>query len=440
MRRTLLTWTTFAAALVLVLGVMSFFTWRMLQFERAVAMADAKAGMEETIRLALWRMDAAAPALLAPKHPSKEAPRQNRRMPQQAYRMDQSAQQSANSMEQRLDPAFQNKLSVQEYQQREAINPQSPSDWHKIAPDLLGQVCDILPSARLEPVDNANADFTRRLASIPARLVIPESAFQPPVLPWNTPLRISLMVAWICTVIASLAVALLLRGAMSLSERRGAFVSAVTHELRTPLTTFRMYSEMLATGMVSDPAARQQYLDTLVSESDRLGYLIENVLAYARLERQLSPSRAQSISVGDLLDRALPSLRRRAEQANLPLDVKIPPEAAARTCATDTIAVQQILLNLVDNACKYGRTAIDMTIAAADQRMEFRVADHGPGLEPSASVRLFQAFSKSKSDAVPGIGLGLFLSRRLARDLGGDLQHVGVTPGATFVLSLPLAP
>ena len=67
MKRTLLTWTIFAAALVLVLGVMSFFTWRMLQFERAVALADAKAGMEETIRLALWRMDAAAPVLLAPE-------------------------------------------------------------------------------------------------------------------------------------------------------------------------------------------------------------------------------------------------------------------------------------------------------------------------------------------------------------------------------------
>jgi len=74
MRRTLLTWTTFAAALVLVLGVMSFFTWRMLQFERAVAAADAKASMEETIRLALWRMDAAAPVLLAPKQPTKEPP------------------------------------------------------------------------------------------------------------------------------------------------------------------------------------------------------------------------------------------------------------------------------------------------------------------------------------------------------------------------------
>jgi signal transduction histidine kinase len=437
MKRTLLTWTIFAAALVLVLGVMSFFTWRVLKFERDIARADAKAGMEETIRLALWRMDAAAPVLLAPKQKSNEVPRQQARRVAQNYRSEQLAQ-SGNSVEQRLDPTYQNKLSVQEFQQREAINPQSPSDWHAIAPELLGQIGELVPGAKLEPVDKSDADYTRRLASIPARLVVPEAAFPPPLLPWNTPLRISLMVAWICTMVASLAVAVLLRGALALSERRGAFVSAVTHELRTPLTTFRMYSEMLATGMVCDPADRQQYLDTLVSESDRLGYLIENVLAYARLERQLSPSRARTVSIRDLLERALPSLRRRAAQANLPLEVQVPPEAATQMCATDTIAVQQILLNLVDNACKYGRTAIEMAIGIVDRRMEFRVTDQGPGLEPAASARLFQAFSKSKTDAVPGIGLGLFLSRRLARALGGDLQYVAMPAGATFVLSLPI--
>ena len=73
-----------------------------------------------------------------------------------------------------------------------------------------------------------------------------------------------------------------------------------------------------------------------------------------------------------------------------------------------------------------------------DLQMEFRVTDKGPGLDPAASARLFLAFSKSKTDAVPGIGLGLFLSRRLARDLGGDLRHVSVSPGTMFVLTLPV--
>jgi signal transduction histidine kinase len=200
-----------------------------------------------------------------------------------------------------------------------------------------------------------------------------------------------------------------------------------------------MYAEMLAGGMVAAPDARQQYLDTLVSESDRLGHLIENVLAYARLERKLSPSRAQLISVGDLLDRTLPALRRRAQQAELELELAIADDVTAIKCRTDTIAVQQILLNLVDNACKYGRTRIALSVAAADGQLEFRVADSGPGISASAAGKLFSAFSKSTTDTVPGIGLGLFLSRRLARALDGELEHIESPAGATFALRLPIA-
>ena len=182
---------------------------------------------------------------------------------------------------------------MQEYQQRELISPPAPANWKPLEKDLLACISDLLPDARLESIDKtcAKPDDTRRLASIPAQLVVPVSAFDPLPLPWNTPLRISLMVAWSCALVASAAVAMLLRGRTGTEQPPRAFVAAVTHELRTPLTTFRMYAEMLAGGMVADPASRQQYLDTLVSESDRLGRLIENVLAYARLERRLSPAR-----------------------------------------------------------------------------------------------------------------------------------------------------
>ena len=78
---------------------------------------------------------------------------------------------------------------------------------------------------------------------------------------------------------------MLLAGVVALSERRAAFVSSVTHELRTPLTTFRMYADMLARGMVPDAERRQQYLETLRTEAERLTHLVENVLSYARLER-----------------------------------------------------------------------------------------------------------------------------------------------------------
>ena len=82
-----------------------------------------------------------------------------------------------------------------------------------------------------------------------------------------------------------MAIGLVLGGALSLSERRGTFVSAVTHELRTPLTTFRLYTEMLDEGMVASGESQRNYMKTLRSEADRLGHLVENVLSFARLER-----------------------------------------------------------------------------------------------------------------------------------------------------------
>ena len=80
-----------------------------------------------------------------------------------------------------------------------------------------------------------------------------------------------------------------------------AFVSAVTHELRTPLTTFRLYSEMLASGMVQDETQKKNYLGTLEAEAGRLSHLVENVLAYARIERGSARAQVESVSIGDVL-------------------------------------------------------------------------------------------------------------------------------------------
>ena len=96
----------------------------------------------------------------------------------------------------------------------------------------------------------------------------------------------------------ALAVGFLLMGAISLSQRRAAFISSVTHELRTPLTTFRMYTEMLVEGMASDPAKQSQYHRTLYRESDRLVHLVENVLSYARLVRPEHESAGKKCGFG----------------------------------------------------------------------------------------------------------------------------------------------
>jgi signal transduction histidine kinase len=220
----------------------------------------------------------------------------------------------------------------------------------------------------------------------------------------------------------------------------------VTHELRTPLTTFHMYTEMLSEGMVPDARQRQQYLDTLRTEASRLTHLVENVLAYARLERGRPVGRLEELTLSRLLRPIEGRLADRARQAGMELTVEADADAGEATVRTNPSAVEQILFNLVDNACKYAAAAADRRIhlsaEQADGFVRLAIRDHGPGVSQAASRRLFRSFSKSAHEAAntaPGVGLGLALSRRLAHDMGARLDLDRRTAdGARFVLRLPL--
>jgi signal transduction histidine kinase len=234
-------------------------------------------------------------------------------------------------------------------------------------------------------------------------------------------------------------------GVLVLSERRAAFVSAVTHELRTPLTTFRMYAEMLSTGIVSEEGQRQQYTETLRVEADRLSHLVENVLQYAQLERGRPGNRREPIGVGKMVSRVETRLIDRGKQASMNVVIEMDGEASDLEVRTDPAAVEQILFNLVDNATKYAVSALDkrIHIRVVEEKygVAIRVRDHGPGITAQSRGRLFQPFSKSVEDAAssaPGVGLGLALCRRLARQLGASLELEDDNgDGASFCLYLP---
>lgn len=325
-------------------------------------------------------------------------------------------------------------------------------DWDELRAWLLSRAADLLPNARLEPATNGTlstiADATQRLAFLPVRVV-----------PGSVPvsygedfsfLRLTLGAAWVGAVFALGALALLLAGTLRLSERRGAFVSAVTHELRTPLTTFRMYTEMLSGGMVTDEGKRRGYFDTLRKEADRLYHLVENVLTYSRIERGRARRHVEETTPTQLIARLEERMRQRAQQAGLELHIMIENSIAEVPVKTDLSAVEQVLFNLVDNAAKYAvrdSGAGSLEIAATPghgKRWCLLVTDNGPGIDASVRKRLFKPFSKSAAEAAhskPGVGLGLALSRRLARDeLGGDLVLEKTGPeGTRFCLQLPLS-
>jgi signal transduction histidine kinase len=316
-------------------------------------------------------------------------------------------------------------------------------DWEALSGNLLGNIAGIFSQAGLEPQPGPAGTGEHLMAALPVRLTAEYDL--PDDIGVSSPVRTALVLAWIGVIIAGIAVAFLLQGTVTLSERRGAFVSAVTHELRTPLTTFRMYSEMLAEGMIQDETKRGNYLKRLCTEADRLTHLVENVLSFAQLEKGRPAHHLENINVFNLLDRIKHRLEDRAEQVGMTLT--IPAGAEPLPVHADITAVEQILFNLVDNASKYAsagdNSAVTIEVDSGPAGVAVRVCDNGPGINPEEESRLFKPFRKSARDAAhsaPGVGLGLALSRRLARGMRGDLTaDTRVEKGACFVLTLPHA-
>jgi signal transduction histidine kinase len=216
------------------------------------------------------------------------------------------------------------------------------------------------------------------------------------------------------------------------ARARSRFAAAAAHELRTPLAGLQLYGDMLADGL-GDPRKAQQYAHRISEEASRLGRVVANVLGFSQLERgdlAVQPRDGDAaIAARDVLERARPAL----ERAKMTIEVDLPDSLPARF---DPDALARILGNLLDNAEKYSRDAATRVVTlrgthTAD-RVELSVTDTGPGV--TSPARLFVPFSRGVgADGPAGLGLGLALSRSLARAMHGDLSH---TSGSTFTLSL----
>jgi signal transduction histidine kinase len=318
-------------------------------------------------------------------------------------------------------------------------------DWPRLRTLLTNEVADLFPEAETRPVrEELSSDFERTMTALPLQLDPGPGAGAPAAAGW-TPLRIGLALAWVAALVALLAVGLGGWSLLDLSERRIRFVSAVTHELRTPLTTLRLYLDMLAGGMVKEEKQKTEYLHTLNAEADRLNRLVGNVLDFSRLENQRPRLARTSIPVADLLEQVCSTWQGRCQGGNKELVVENTLGAEARLFS-DLQLVQQILGNLIDNACKYSRDAADRRIwlrARARNRgtLLFEVEDRGPGVPPRERRSIFRPFRRGRGVEVTagGVGLGLALAQRWASLLGGRLtlrpgaDHVG----ACFRLELP---
>ena len=227
-----------------------------------------------------------------------------------------------------------------------------------------------------------------------------------------------------------------------LARQRAQFAAAAAHELKTPLTGLMLHSQMLAEDL-GDPENRGRYAATVSSEADRLGRVVSNMLDLSRLERgaDLAHPRTGDLvpALRSFLDRARPRL----ENHGVTVEESIPPDLPPAVFDVD--ALYQILDNLLDNAEKHTRAVarriIRISATVEDDALRITVADNGPGVSRHQRRSVFRPFNRSsRSEAIPGLGLGLALARSLARAQGGELELAAdADPGATFVLTLPRA-
>lgn len=239
---------------------------------------------------------------------------------------------------------------------------------------------------------------------------------------------------------------LLLRQAR-LSEAEAAqktsFVANVSHEFKTPLTTIRLYAELLEQGRVRDAAQGGDYLRTISRETQRLARLVNNALDFSRLEQGKKKFARETLDLATEVGRLLDTHGPRLAEAGLPLRREW--AAIPMPVTTDRDALEQIVLNLLDNAAKYAADGDEVVVALVARGSgggaELRVKDRGPGVSVEHRERIFEKFHRVDDTLTAekgGAGLGLSIARQLARGLGGELRYEARQGGgAEFVLELP---
>jgi signal transduction histidine kinase len=210
------------------------------------------------------------------------------------------------------------------------------------------------------------------------------------------------------------------------AHRKTTFVANVSHELKTPLTSIRMYAELLREDRVKSAEKRRSYLQVIVDESRRLSRLVNNLLDFGRLEQGRKKYRIGLLDLNGFLNEFEKTHRLRIRKEGLALAIQLPEKAFQVN--TDRDVLEQVLLNLVDNAIKYGDGNEELIIKLdpIGKGLQLCVLDRGPGIPSEDHRRIFEKFYRTNDSLTasqPGSGLGLSIAQKLMRDIGGDLQY-----------------
>jgi two-component system phosphate regulon sensor histidine kinase PhoR len=221
------------------------------------------------------------------------------------------------------------------------------------------------------------------------------------------------------------------------------FVANASHELRTPVSAISGAAETLLSGAMDDPSQARTFVEMISRNAERLGRLTNDLLDLSRIESRQWPVKLEPVSVEDTARRAVEVLSDPAARKRIEIQVNVPP--GTRVVA-DARALEQVLVNLLDNAVKYtpegGRATVAPAPAAGD-RVEVVVTDTGPGIERHHLPRLFERFYRvdaGRSRGSGGTGLGLAIVKHLVQIQAGDIGVETGPGGTSFRVRLPAAP
>ena len=222
------------------------------------------------------------------------------------------------------------------------------------------------------------------------------------------------------------------------AELRSHFVASVSHELKTPLTAIRMFAETLSLGRTRDDKTRDEYLETIVNESERLARLVDNVLDFSKIEQGKKIYRMRPTFLPDVIQSAARAMRYPLSQQGFSLNVSVNEDLPK--LSGDADALEQAILNLLSNAMKYsgeGRQ-IDLSCDRRNGNAVIAVTDQGIGISEEHQARVFEKFYRvreSSTNLIAGTGLGLTLVKHIAQAHGGSVR-IESTPGKGSTISI----
>ena len=225
-----------------------------------------------------------------------------------------------------------------------------------------------------------------------------------------------------------------------LENARRDFVANVSHELRTPLSMIKGFVETMIDHPEMERETLSGFLEKVQKHSDRLAHLIEDLLMVSRLESGQATVNLQSLRLAPEVSRVVEDLQRSAAKKNTRLSFSVDPNLQVMA---DADLLEQIFLNLLENAVKYGKDGGHVSVHARHDGHEqvcISVSDDGPGIPPESLERIFERFfriDKARSRAQGGTGLGLSIVKHIAQTLGGRVWvESKIGEGTTFFFTL----